>query len=116
MVDFIKKVIFVAIMAGGLYLTYFSVENLERIYIETSSMFVQFGVILIFVFTIFIIIRYLLLMFFSILQTIKRSADEDFSISKKEVITWAQMTYLFMCGVNDAIDVIFYMPEKKEKE
>jgi len=87
MVDFIKKVIFVAIMAGGLYLTYFSVNNLERIYIETSSMFIKFGVILIFIFTIFIIIRYLLLMFFSILQTVRRSADEDFYVSKKDIVT-----------------------------
>lgn len=87
MVDLIKKIIFVAIMAGGLYLTYFSVQNLERIFIQTSSMFVQFGVILIFIFTIFIIIRYLLLMFFSILQTIKRSADEDFTILKKDTVT-----------------------------
>jgi len=87
MVDLIKKIIFVAIMAGGLYLTYFSVENLERIFIQTSSAFIQFGVILIFIFTMFIIIRYLLLMFFSILQTIRRSADEDFYISKRETVT-----------------------------
>ena len=87
MVDFIKKIIFVAIMLGGLYLTYFSVNNLERIFIETSSMFIKFGVILIFIFTIFIIIRYLLLMFFSILQTIRRSADEDFYLSKKDVVS-----------------------------
>jgi len=87
MVDFIKKIIFIAIMAGGLYLTYFSVNNLERIYIETSSVFIKFGVILIFIFTIFIIIRYLMLMFFSILQTIRRSADEDFYLSKKDIVT-----------------------------
>jgi len=87
MVDLLKKIIFVAIMAGGLYLTYFSVNNLERIYIETSSMFIKFGVILIFIFTMFIIIRYLLLMFFSILQTIRRSADEDFTIVKKDSVT-----------------------------
>ena len=87
MVEFIKKIIFLAIMAGGLYLTYFSVNNLENIFIETSSIFIRFGVILIFIFTLFIIVRYLLLMFFSILQTIRRSADEDSHISKKDTVT-----------------------------
>ena len=87
MVEFIKKIIFLAIMAGGLYLTYFSVNNLESIFIETSSIFIRFGVILIFIFTLFIIVRYLLLMFFSIIQMIRRSADEDMHISKKDTVT-----------------------------
>jgi len=87
MVALIKKIIFIGIMTGGLYLTYFSVHNLEKIFIETSSLFVQFGVILIFTFTMFIIIRYLLLMFFSILQTLRRSADENFYINKHDTVT-----------------------------
>lgn len=87
MVGFIQKIIFVLMMVGGLYLTFFSVDNLQRIFIETSSAFIKFGVVLIFIFTMFIITRYLLLMFFSILQTIKRSADEDFHLSKKEKVT-----------------------------
>lgn len=87
MVDFIKKIIFIAFMAGALYLTYFSVDSLQNIFIATSNTFIKFGVILIFVFTMLIITRYLLLMFFSILQVIKRSADEDFSISKKDTVS-----------------------------
>jgi len=87
MVNFIKKVIFIATMAGALYLTYFSVEHLKSIFIATSNTFIKFGVILIFIFTMLIITRYLLLMFFSILQVVKRSADEDFSISKKDTVS-----------------------------
>jgi len=87
MVGFIKKVIFLLTMAGGLYLTYYSVENLQNIFIETSNIFIRFGVILIFIFTMLIITRYLLLMFFSILQVVKRSADEDFRTSKKDIVS-----------------------------
>jgi len=87
MVDLIKKIIFIASMAGGLYLTYYSVHNLQSIFIATSNMFIKFGVILIFIFTMLIITRYLLLMFFSILQVVKRSADEDFGISKKDTVS-----------------------------
>lgn len=74
-------------MAGGLYLTYYSVGNLQRLYINTTSIFVQFGVILIFIFTLLIITRYLLLMFFSILQTIRRSAEENFYVKKTDTVT-----------------------------
>lgn len=74
-------------MAGGLYLTYFSVENLQEIFINTSNALIRFGVILIFIFTMFIITRYLLLMFFSMLQTIRRSADEDFFMHKSDFVT-----------------------------
>lgn len=80
MVTLIQKIVFVLMMLGGLFLTYYSVDNLQQIYIETSNIFVKFGVILIFIFTIFIIIRYLLLMFFSILQTIRRSAEDKLYI------------------------------------
>jgi len=74
-------------MACGLWLTYYSVEHLQTIYITATNIFIRFGVILIFVFTILIIIRYLLLMFFSILQTIRRSADENFSIYKQDRVS-----------------------------
>jgi len=87
MVGVIQKVIFVLGMAGGLYLTFFSVDHLQRIFIETSSAFIKFGVVIIFIFTMFIITRYLLLMFFSIMQTLRRSADEDFHLSKKDTVT-----------------------------
>ena len=87
MVNLIKKIIFVLFMIGGLSLTYFSVTHLNQLFIDASSMFVKFGVILIFIFTIFIIVRYLLLMFFSIIQMIRRSADEDFFISKTDTVS-----------------------------
>jgi len=87
MVGVIQKVIFILGMAGGLYLTFFSVDHLQRIFIETSSAFIKFGVVIIFIFTMFIITRYLLLMFFSIMQTLRRSADEDFHLSKKDTVT-----------------------------
>jgi len=74
-------------MFGGLFLAYYSVENLQRIFVSTANIFIRFGVILIFIFTLLIITRYLLLMFFSILQSIKRSADEDFSMSKNDTVT-----------------------------
>ena len=72
-----QRIVFILVMFGGLVLTYYSVGNLQQIYIETSNIFVKLAVILIFIFTIFIIIRYLLLMFFSVLQTIRRSAEEE---------------------------------------
>jgi len=87
MVAFLKKIVFVFIMIIGLYLTYFSLENLQSIYIKTTSVFVEFGVLLIFAFTILIILRYLLLMFFSVIQTIKRTADEDFQSYKAGMIS-----------------------------
>ncbi len=87
MVNIINKTFFVLLMIGGLLLTYYSVTNLQLIFITTNSIFVRFGVILIFIFTIFIIIRYLLLMFFSILQTVKRSADENFHVAKKDIVS-----------------------------
>jgi len=87
MVKILNGIIFLAIMAGGLWLTFFSVTNLQQIFLETTNIFISFGVILIFIFTIFIIIRYLLLMFFSILQTLRRTADEDFTVHGRDKVT-----------------------------
>jgi len=87
MVGIIKKIIFLMTMVGGLVLTYYSVENLQSIFIHTSNAFVRFGVVLIFIFTMFIISRYLFLMFFSILQILRRSGDEDFHTSKKDIVS-----------------------------
>jgi len=83
----IQKILFILFMLGALVLTYYSVDSLQQIYINTSNIFIRFGVILIFVFTLIIIIRYLLLMFFSILQTIRRSADEDEAIHTSETVS-----------------------------
>jgi len=87
MVAVIKKIFFILLMGLGLWLTYYSVENLQQIYIQTSSLFVRFGVVIVFIFTMFIITRYLLLMFFSILQTIRRSADENFKYSQTDSVS-----------------------------
>jgi len=74
-------------MFGGFVLTYYSVDNLQTIFIETSNVFVRVGVILIFVFTLFIIIRYLLLIFFSVFQMIKRSAEEELYLDKSHAVS-----------------------------
>ncbi len=74
-------------MVGGLYLTYLSIDHLEAIYITTASSFIRFGVIFIFAFTLFIVIRYLALMFFSVIQTIQTSADENLSNTYSELVT-----------------------------
>jgi poly-beta-1,6 N-acetyl-D-glucosamine synthase len=87
MVSFIKKIIFVLGMFGGLLMAYFSIESLQEIYITTSDLFLRFGVVFIFIFTLIIITRYLLLMFFSMLQTINRSAEENFHSSKKDIVS-----------------------------
>jgi len=87
MVGIIKKIVFLLTMAGGLVLTYYSVNNLQAIFIATSNIFVRFGVVLIFIFTMLIITRYLFLMFFSILQMVRRSADEDFKIHNNDTVS-----------------------------
>jgi len=74
-------------MVGGLLLTYYSVNNLQAIFIHTSNAFVRFGVVLIFIFTMLIITRYLFLMFFSMLQILRRSGDEDFRTSKSDTVS-----------------------------
>jgi poly-beta-1,6 N-acetyl-D-glucosamine synthase len=87
MVTLFKALLFVAIMTFGLWLTLYSVTNLQQIYLHTTNNFIKFGVVLIFIFTIFIIIRYLLLMFFSILQTIRRTADDDFTMYHTDFVS-----------------------------
>jgi len=74
-------------MVGGFVLTYYSVDNLQQLYIETSNIFVRMGVVLIFIFTLFIIVRYLLLIFFSVFQMIKRSAEEELYVDKSHRVT-----------------------------
>jgi cellulose synthase/poly-beta-1,6-N-acetylglucosamine synthase-like glycosyltransferase len=87
MVSLFQKVIFLLIMFGGLWLTYYSVENLQQIYIEATSAFLRFAIVLIFIFTMLIITRYLLLMFLSILQMIKRTADDTIDITPSDIVT-----------------------------
>jgi len=87
MVSFIKKLFFILLMSAGFTVAYYSVENLQKIFLMTNSLFIKMGVILIFIFTMFIILRYLLLIFFSILQTIRRSADEDFKLLRSDMVS-----------------------------
>lgn len=87
MVSVFQKIVFLALMFGGLWLTYYSVTHLQHIYIEATSVFMRFAVVLIFIFTMLIITRYLILMFFSILQMIKRTADDDGTILTHDVVT-----------------------------
>jgi biofilm PGA synthesis N-glycosyltransferase PgaC len=63
---------FAALFGLFVWLTYMSVGYLEGIYLTANSLLVRLGVILIFIFTILVILRYLFLMFFSILQTVRR--------------------------------------------
>ncbi len=70
----INKILFIALMAGLLGVTIFSLEHLNALYIEMNNAFIRFGIILIYTFTLLIIVRYLLLMFFSMLKLIQRSA------------------------------------------
>ena len=39
-----------------------------------------------------------------------------FSISRKQIIHWAQMTYLFMAGIEEAIEEIFYLSEEQSTD
>jgi len=87
MVGVLQKILFLFVMIAGLWLTYYSVNNLQQIYIEATSAFMKFAVVLIFIFTMLIITRYLILMFFSILQMIKRTADDSLHISTHDVVT-----------------------------
>jgi cellulose synthase/poly-beta-1,6-N-acetylglucosamine synthase-like glycosyltransferase len=65
-----------AVMLGlFVWLIYASVDYLQTIYLTATSLLIRLGIILVFVFTILVILRYLLLMFFSILQTLKRLSD-----------------------------------------
>ena len=84
---FSQKLAFVLGMVFLLFMAYLSVSYLEKIFVTTNSYFLRFGVILIFIFTLLIITRYLLLIFFSLLNSIHRSADENFKLSHKENVT-----------------------------
>lgn len=87
MVALIKKIVFFLGLVGGFWLAYMSVVHLEHLFAQTNSIFIRLGVIIIFIFTIFIIIRYLLLMFFSLLQMIKRSAEEYSEPTTTDTVT-----------------------------
>ena len=87
MVNLLKKIIFVLSMIGALALTYYSVDNLQQIFLNTSNILIKFGVGLIFVFTMLIITRYLLLIFFSVLQIIRKTAEEDNFVDTSQTVT-----------------------------
>ena len=74
MVRILKLFGAVLLMTGGFFLTYMSVNHLQSFYINTTNILVRFGIVLIFIFTILIVLRYVLLMLFSILQTIRNTS------------------------------------------
>ncbi len=76
MVKFFTKIILVVVVLAGMYFIFFSAESLEDVFFSTSDFIVRVGVIFVFSFSILLIFRYLILMFFSILQVIKRTAEE----------------------------------------
>ena len=83
----LRKSVFLLAMGGGLYLSYYSMHYLQNIYLTTSDIFIKTGVALILFFTLVIIFRYLLLMFFSIFQILKRSADQDTAPDTSEAVS-----------------------------
>ena len=78
-IKLLKQIAFLILMAGGLWLAYMSMQHLQDIYLATTQLFVRFGISIIFAFTMLIVLRYMLIMFFSILQTIRNTADENTS-------------------------------------
>jgi len=87
MVGMLQKIVFIFFMLLMLALTYYSVYNLQELYVTTTYVFVKYAVMLVFFFTMLIVIRYLFLMFFSILQLIKRTADYDRALRTTDVVT-----------------------------
>ncbi len=69
---------FVLVLSFALMLTLttLSIYGLSKLY-QHSETFVRFGIALVLFFSFLIVARYMLLMIFSILQTIKKSADEE---------------------------------------
>ncbi len=66
--------------------TSFSIYNLNNIYLHNNT-FVKFGISIILIFSFLIIARYMLLMIFSILQTIKKSAQEESKIIQNKKVS-----------------------------
>lgn len=87
MVNILKKVIFIVLIALSLWLTYYSVLHLQSIYFETRNVFIRFAVVLIFIFTMLIVTRYMILLFMSMLQMINRTADVTDEMSTKDIVT-----------------------------
>jgi len=83
----IQKILFVVLMLGLLSLTFYSLTYLENVYLEVNNTFIRFGVTLIFTFTLLVITRYLLLIFFSMLNLIKRTAALEHTEGREEKIS-----------------------------
>ena len=87
MVKIFQTILFTLLITAAIYLAWFSVDHLQHLYFKARTLFEKAGVILIFVFTILIITRYMFLMIFSIIQTLRRSAEEDFTVGKHYTVT-----------------------------
>lgn len=73
----IKVLVFVLLIAVLAILSMVSVFNLYDIMLSVESAFVQAGVVMLFIFSTLITLRYLALMFFSIIKTIQRTTQVD---------------------------------------
>ncbi len=87
MVNILKKISFILLMSSGFFIIYMSVQHLQNLYLNTTNIFTRFGIVLIFIFTILIVSRYILLMLFSIIQTIKNSAKKTNHIYRAETVS-----------------------------
>jgi cellulose synthase/poly-beta-1,6-N-acetylglucosamine synthase-like glycosyltransferase len=68
-------------------LAVYSALNLQQFAITAQSAFLRYGALLIMSFTLIIIIRYLALLFFSILKTIKGSATSDSNLNSMRKVS-----------------------------
>ena len=82
-----QKILFVLMMLGLLAISFYSLNYLQYIYLEMNDVLIRIGVILIFTFTLLIIARYLLLIFFSLLNLIQRTAAQDKIYDQNEIVS-----------------------------
>ncbi len=78
-------------------LTSASIYALTKLY-EHSDAFVKFGVSIILIFSFLIIARYMVLMIFSILQTIRKSAEEE-----SEIVSSKKVSVIVPCYNEEAV-------------
>lgn len=83
MKEFLFLIFLILLVTASIYQS----TNLIEYYINFESAFIQFGVIIIIIFTSLIILRYLLLITFSILKTIHKTAEDRYLPNKNYKVT-----------------------------
>lgn len=83
----IQKIFFVILMIALLSITIYSLNHLQNIYLEMNNIMIRIGVVLIFTFTLLVITRYLLLILFSMLNLIRRTAALDKKDEREEKVS-----------------------------